>query len=196
MNAVVDPTELQIAKYLAKGYRPTQIAQIFNMSPSHITYIQNKDGFKELVRSEAAAGEQLAQKTDDNYDSIEMLASQKIKEKIEQGFFKPTELIAVAAMANKAIRKRGAIMSDGQNGTQGISVRISLPSGLQGIEIVRTPDNQVMRVGNTSLTPVSRTALAEMAEAIEFRDKKKEESEDKPRLPISNEFKLPNGDSY
>lgn len=195
MSEVLDPTEIHIAKYLAKGYRPSQVAQIFSMSPSHITYLQSKEGFKELVRSEAATVERNAQKTDDNYDSIELLASQKIKEKIEQGFFKPTELIAVATMANKAIRKRGAIMSDGHSGTQGISVRISLPSGLQGIEIVRTADNQVMRVGNTSLTPVSRTALAEMAEAIEFRDKQPEEKA-LARLPNPNEFKLPNGDSY
>lgn len=164
MSTIVDPTEIQIAKYIAKGYKSSQIAQIFNLNPSHITYIQSKEGFKELVASESAGVEQRAGEIDDTYEAIEILATKAIKQKLEQGFYRPIDLLAVASVANKANRKRGNVHSDGSDGANGLFARITLPSGLVGIEIVKTSDNQVLRVGSTTLTPVSRVALEEMAD--------------------------------
>ena len=163
MAEIVDPTEIQIAKYVAKGYKPSQIAKIFNLVPSHITHIQSKEGFKELVASHTSETERRAQEIDDTYESIEMAATKAIKQKMEQGFYRPMDLLSIASMANKATRKRGNVANDGSEGTAGLFAKITLPAGLLGIEIIKTPENQVVRVGNTSLVPVSRESLERFA---------------------------------
>lgn len=187
MSEIVDPTEVQIAKYLALGYKPSQVAQIFALSPSHISYLQNKEGFKELVASQVADSEKRALEIDDRYEDIEALATTKIHEKLRQGFYKPSELLAIATMANKATKKRGNAHNDGSQGSEQIYAKITLPAGLVGIEIVRTPDNQVTRVGQTSLAPVSRQTLDKFA-GIE--DAEIVESKTEP------DYTLPSMDDY
>jgi ribosome-binding protein aMBF1 (putative translation factor) len=159
----------QIAKYLALGYKATEVAQIFNLSDGYISQLSQEEGFKELVNIERAKRNTRAIKIDETYELIEEYATDTILARAKQGFYKPTELLAVAAMANKASRK-SAPGPQAESG-DGLYARITLPANLLGIEIIRTAQNQVLRVGETSLNPMSKSSLNNLAEDVEVKAK-------------------------
>lgn len=164
-------TRDNFVKYLGLGYKPGDVAKIFGVSPGYVSQFLAEDGVVEAVQAARAKNNQAASEIDDNYLGIEKEATGKILERLKQGFYKPTELLAVATMANKATRKVGPQLenADGTNGA--ISVRITLPAGMIGIEILRTPDNQVLKVGDVSLQPLDKRVVHEMAEAVISRPK-------------------------
>lgn len=152
-------------KYLGLGYKPGDVAKIFGVTPGYISQFLQEDGVIEQIKTVRAKNNQTAADIDDNYLGIEKEATTKILERLRQGFYKPTELIAVATMANKATKKVGP-QADDANREGVTSVRITLPMGMVGIEILRTPDNQVLKVGDVSLQPLEKRVVHEMAEAV------------------------------
>lgn len=153
-------------KYLGLGYKPGDVAKIFGVSPGYISQFLQEDGVIEQIKTVRAKNNQTASDIDDNYLGIEKEATTKILERLRQGFYKPTELIAVATMANKATKKVGPQLEN-QDGSNGVtSIRITLPMGMVGIEILRTSDNQVLKVGDVSLQPLEKRVVHEMAEAV------------------------------
>lgn len=153
-------------KYLGLGYKPGDVAKIFGVSPGYISQFLAEDGVIEQIQTARAKNNQAASEIDDNYLGIEKEATGKILERLKQGFYKPTELIAVATMANKATRKVGPQQQEAGEGNGVTSIRITLPAGMVGIEILRTSDNQVLKVGDVSLQPLEKRVVHEMAEAV------------------------------
>jgi predicted transcriptional regulator len=149
-------------KYLGLGYKPGDVAKIFGVTPAVISQFLDEEGVIDEVRTERAKNNLKAAKIDDNYLLIEEHATSTILDRVKQGFYKPTELLAVATMANKATKKIGGV-SEAEGGGETVSVRISLPTNLVGIEIIKTAKNQVLRVGDVSLQPLSKDAIHEMA---------------------------------
>lgn len=162
-----------LVKYLGLGYKPGDVAKIFGVSPSYISQFLAEDGVIEEVRAARAKNQQSAVRIDDNYLKIEEEATGKILERVKQGFYKPTELLAVATMANKATKKVGGLSTE-DDGRDTLTIRVSLPKNLPGIEIIRTEKNQVLRVGDVSLQPISKDAIQELAQ--------------RPRLPPAAEI--------
>ena len=156
-------TRENLVKYLGLGYKPGDVANIFGVSPAYISQFLHEEGVVEEIAAAKAKNQQAAVKIDDNYTNIEVAATSKILERVNQGFYKPTELLAVATMANKATRKLGIGPNSSDNGRENITIRVVLPAGLPGIEIVKTEKNQVLRVGDVSLQPLSKDAIHELA---------------------------------
>jgi hypothetical protein len=154
-----------LIKYLGIGYKPGDVAKIFNVSPAYVSQLLHEEGVVEEIQAARAKHNQAGMSIDENYTQIELAATGKILERVNQGFYKPTELVAVAVMANKATRKVGPQLDNSENGGNVASIRITLPTGMVGIEILRTPDNQVLKVGDVSLQPLSKQVVHEMAEA-------------------------------
>ena len=155
-------TREHLVKYFGLGYKPGDVAKIFGVSPAYISQFLQEEGVLDDIRTERAKNSQSAVKIDDNYLKIEELATSRILERVNQGFYKPTELLAVATMANKATKKMGGMSEQDQN-RESVTVRITLPTNLAGIEIVKTDKNQVLRVGDVSLQPLSREAIEELS---------------------------------
>lgn len=155
-------TRENLVKYFGLGYKPGDVANIFGVTPAYISQFLREEGVVDEIRAERAKNQQSAAKIDDNYTKIEELATTKILERVGQGFYKPTELLAVATMANKATRKLGTINPE-EAGRDSITIRISLPTNLPGIEVIKTDKNQVLRVGNVSLQPISKDEIQQLA---------------------------------
>ena len=155
-------TRSNFVKYLGLGYNPGDVAKIFGVTPAVISQFLAEEGAIDEVRAERAKNNLKSAKIDDTYLQIEESATAKILERVNQGFYKPTELLAVATMANKATKKIGG-SGESQERGEAISVRITLPKGLVGIEIIKTEKNQVLRIGDVSLQPLSKDAVHEMA---------------------------------
>jgi hypothetical protein len=155
-----------LVKYFGIGYKPGDVAKIFGVSPAYISQFLQEEGIVEEIQTARAKNNQVGMQIDNNYVDIELSATSKILERVNQGFYKPTELLAVATMANKATKKLGSQLDNQENGGNVASIRITLPSGMVGIEILRTPDNQVLKVGDVSLQPLSKQVVHEMAEAV------------------------------
>ena len=155
-------TRENLIKYLGLGYKPGDVAKIFGVTPAVISQFISDQENIDAVRAARAKNQLQAAKIDDSYTAIEEKATATILERLNQGFYKPTELLAVATMANKATRKLGNMEDANQNG-ETVTVRITLPVGLAGIEIVKTAKNQVLRVGDVSLQPLPKAEIHEMA---------------------------------
>lgn len=155
-------TRENLVKYFGLGYKPGDVAKIFGVSPSYISQFLQEEGVIDDIRTARAKNTQSAVNIDNNYLKIEEAATGKILERVNQGFYKPTELLAVATMANKATKKIGGLQEQEGN-SETVTVRLTLPTNLVGIEIIKTEKNQVLRVGDVSLQPLSRDAIAELA---------------------------------
>jgi transcriptional regulator with XRE-family HTH domain len=154
-----------IIAYLGKGYKAVDVAKIFNVSPSYISQLASDPDVASEISARLAQASRAAISIDENYLKIEELATSKIAERLQQGFYKPVELLAVASMANKAAKKFGA--SPGQsleNGGGNQTISIILPDNLAGITISATPDNQVVQIGNMSLRPPAKDFIIEQAD--------------------------------
>mgnify|MGYP001177764685 CR=1 FL=1 len=151
-----------LVKYFGLGYKPGEVAKVFGVSPAYISQFLQEEGVVDAIKTAIAKNQQSAATIDDNYTQIEEQATGKILERVRQGFYKPTELLAVATMANKATRKLGP-NSGGEENRETLTIRVVLPKNLPGIEIIKTEKNQVLRVGNVSLQPISKEAIVEMA---------------------------------
>ena len=155
-------TRENLVKYFGLGYKPGDVAKIFGVTPGYISQFLQEEGVVDDIRTARAKNTQSAVTIDDNYLKIEEAATGKILERLNQGFYKPTELLAVATMANKATKKIGGL-GEQEQGKEAITVRVVLPANLVGIEIVKTDKNQVLKVGNVSLQPLSRDAIEVLA---------------------------------
>lgn len=162
-------TKEQVIKYLAKGFRPKDIERTLGVSPGLISQIQSSEGFKEKYLEQRENDIQEAEEQDSIYDAIEKLATTSIQQKLKLGLYKPTELIQVAMMANRANRKSVG-MREGDGGTGPTPfVQIVLPTALPGMSVVTNEQNQVLQAGATKLIPPPKQLIEEMALEAEGR---------------------------
>jgi hypothetical protein len=155
-------TKENIIAYLGKGYKPADVAKVFNVSQGYISQVISDPDVKSEILALQAQASARAMKIDETYLAIEEKAVDKIADRIDQGFYKPMELLAVAAMANKASRKFGPAQADQASGVNQ-TISIILPENLAGIEITATPNNHVVQIGNMSLRQPAKQFVIDQA---------------------------------
>lgn len=175
-------TTEQVIKYLAKGFRPKDIERTLGVSAGLISQIQKQEGFQEKYLEHREDDIREAEEQDSIYDAIEKMASTSILQKVKLGLYKPTELISVAMMANKATRKTAALTQENSSSSQTPFVQIILPANLPGMnirEVITNDQNQVLQAGNTKLIPPPKSLIEDMANVAGEKNKEK--------LPLSPE---------
>lgn len=158
-------TKEQVIKYLAKGFRPKDIERALGVSPGLISQIQSSEGFREKYLEQRENDIQEAEEQDSIYDAIEKMATVSIKKKLELGLYKPTELLQVAMMANKATRKSAGMRETDSTSSATPFVQIVLPTALPGMSVVTNEQNQVLQAGEVKLIPPAKHLIEEMATA-------------------------------
>jgi len=170
-------TQEQIIKYLAKGFRPKDIERTLGVSAGLISQVQQSEGFRDKYLEHKEEDIREAEEQDAIYDSIEKLATTSVLQKVKLGLYKPTELIQVAMMANKATRKTAHMVNEGTNNSASPFVQIVLPTNLPGMSVITNEQNQVLQAGATKLIPPAKHIIEEMAELGNPKDKATEPSE-------------------
>lgn len=156
-------TKENIVKYLASGFKPADVSKVFGISQGYISQVIADPDVKAEIEARLAQASEAAMQIDANYQAIELSATTKIAERLNQGFYKPMELLAVAQVANKAARKFGPSQQDGSSGSATQVITIQLPENLVGISISSTPNNQVVEIGGMSLRQPSKDFIIEQA---------------------------------
>lgn len=172
----------QIAKLLAEGMPPVEISQCLGMSPSHLSQVMNDETFLMLVEeykavislgedlNEATARDEFHKELDNFWDDIEALSIDKLKENLAVGLVtKTSELLSIAAVANKAVRKKhGSQRALASTGQTVVSLNISNVLVSRG-EITQTElnsANQVIEVEGRSIVNAHKDSIFSKLESL------------------------------
>lgn len=191
---MADKRELALA--VASGKSNKQISQETGVSPSYISQLGGEDSFNAMVEEakkvlaitkdadEIDIGQlkyQLQEQLDDTWDTIEELAVMGLKDKLALApAMRTQELLSIAAVANKAIRKtQGSVRPLNEDeGQKIIQVNISnvLMQQHTVINTVINDRNQVVEVGGTPIVNLSKDSIYERLQELKNGKPKIEKS--------------------
>lgn len=141
---------------ISAGFTDTQIAQACGITSSAVAqYIDAHD-----LRSQAKVS-QKHKETDDVLDSIEFNAATKLKNLLtyEQNIMKVAQVLKIANGCRRRSHGEGANTFNPQTA---VLVQLNLPAHVQA-EFVRTPNNEIVGVGETPLSTLPAGKLLEHA---------------------------------
>lgn len=173
----------RIAMELAKGKTPTEVSMELGVSPSYLSQLKSDESFSALVESckeiisiaenedgEELLRQELKKKRDDTWDEVEEIAIIALKDKLTLGIaMKTSELLAIASVANKAVRRTEGIR--GMNVEQGATV-VQLNVGnvlVNKGSIVQTTvnaQNQIVAVGEQTIVNAAKDNIFARLEAL------------------------------
>lgn len=174
---MADKRELALA--IASGKSNKQISQETGVSPSYISQLTSEDKFnamvteaKQVLNATKDADDidigqlkyQLQEQLDDSWDTIEELAVIGLKEKLALApAMRTQELLSIAAVANKAIRKtQGSVRPINEDeGQKIVQVNISniLMQQHTTVNTVINDRNQVVEVGGNPIVNLSKDSI-------------------------------------
>lgn len=179
-----------IAKLLALGASPKEVAQEVGISPSHLSQLMAEESFSELLSemksivaigndlseenlSEAAIRSQIHQGMDDLWDELEQLSLSKLMDNVKMGLVtKSGELLQLATLANKATRKKGVSLRDEEVSNKNI-VQLNISNVLiskgSTVATVLNSNNQVIEVAGRTIINESKDRILSRLQELEAK---------------------------
>lgn len=172
-----------IARRLAEGAQPMELSQELGMSPSHLSQVINDETFQLLLseyKEVISLGESLEDKVaqekfnkemDSFWDDVELLSIDALKNNLAVGLVtKTSELLSIAAVANKAVRKAAGSQRGVASVTNNV-VQLNISNVLvQRGELVKTTlnsSNQVIEVDGRTIINAPKTAIFDRLKSLQ-----------------------------
>lgn len=173
----------RIARLTAEGISPVNISQDLGITPSHLSQIMAEENFNIMVQEfqavielgesleEHEARESLHKEMDTYWDEIEALSIEKLRDTLAMGLVtKPSEVLSIAAIANKALRKRGGSnrTSNADGGATILQLQISnvLVNKGEVTQTSRNRENQVIEVDGRTIINATKESIFTRLEGL------------------------------
>lgn len=160
-----------IAKYIAQGLKPVQVAAIGGVSESYISQVVNDEGVKEEIEELKDKFKHTEQEKslEKGYQSLEVKLLAKIEEEMPFGEYKDLlKLMEILHRRKAPLATSGAVTNNVTNNI----VHLQIPQAAAP-EIQLNAQREVVGIANESLAPMSATGVRSL-----FANLKKEKAEE------------------
>lgn len=146
---------------LGAGVSAVQVAQSCGVSESRISQLMSQSEFSEAVQVLRFARLQKQNLRDDEWDSLEDSAVERLKKRIESGMIHDdNKLLRIAQIANAA-KRRGVASPDSNTGAQSAIVQLVMPVQIVN-KFTKDSHNRVVEAGDQSLVTIQSGSMSRL----------------------------------
>lgn len=146
---------------LGSGVPAVQVAQSCGVSESRISQLMSQHEFSEAVQRLRFDRLQKQNLRDEEWDSLEDSAVDRLKKRIDSGMIHDTnQLLRVAQIANSA-KRRGVASPDSNQGAQSQIVQLVLPVQIVN-KFTKDSSNRVITAGDQTLVTVQSGSMQKL----------------------------------